>query len=209
MKTLTSKIRANKPFFIATTASICLMVAVSCFASEGSEAAGHANGVAQLKDFGWRVLNFSLVVAILAWAIKKGNVKGLLAARQESVEKTLRDAAEAREAAERKLEEYTEKLEKATREIDEIYLSIKLEAEAEKSRILAEAGAAAERIKEQSAAAADQEIQKARKELREEAARLSVQIATQTLQQRVAKTDQDRFINEFIDDYLTKVEKAH
>jgi F-type H+-transporting ATPase subunit b len=208
MKSLSSKFRENKPFFIATTAVTCLLIAISCFA-EGGEAAGHANGIVQLKDFGWRVLNFSLVVAILAWAIKKGNVKGLLAARQESVEKTLREAAEAREAAERKLEEYTEKLEKATREIDEIYSSIKLEAEAEKSRILAEAGAAAERIKEQSAAAAEQEIQKARKELREEAARLSVQLATQNLQQRVAKTDQDRFINEFIDDYLTKVEKAH
>jgi len=209
MKTLTSKIRENKPFFIAAVAGICLMVAASCFASEGSEAAGHAQGAAQLKDFGWRVLNFSLVVAILVWAMKKGNVKGLLAARQESVEKTLREAAEAREAAERKLAEYTEKLEKATMEIDEIYSSIKLEVEAEKSRILAEARVAAERIKEQSATAAAQEIQKARKVLREEAARLSVQLATQTLQQSVAKTDQDRFINEFIDDYLTKVEKAH
>jgi F-type H+-transporting ATPase subunit b len=209
MKTLTAQFRGRQPLCVALVVGLGLLAAISCFGSEGGEAAGHAHGAAQLKDFGWRVLNFSILAAILAWAIKKANVKGLLAARQEGVEKALREAAEARAAAESKLAEYTEKLEKATSEIDAIYSSIKLETEAEKNRILAEARAAAERIKEQSAAAAEQEIQKARKALREEAARLSVQLATEKLQQSVMKTDQDRFINEFIDDYLTKVEKAH
>jgi F-type H+-transporting ATPase subunit b len=81
MNNLTSNIRGNKVFFIVTAVCFCLAVAVTGFASEGGEAAGHANGAAQLKDFGWRVLNFSLLVAILAWAVIKGNVKGLLAAR--------------------------------------------------------------------------------------------------------------------------------
>jgi F-type H+-transporting ATPase subunit b len=209
MKKLTSNIRGKKVFFIATAVCFCLAVSIAGFASEGGEAAGHANGAAQLKDFGWRILNFSLLVAILAWAVIKGNVKGLLEDRRKSVEKSLHEAAEARAAAERKCAEYTEKLEKASREIDDIYASIKLEAELEKKRILEEAILAAERIKEQAAASANQEIQKARTALREEAARLSVQLAARTLKELVSRNDQDRFINEFIDDYNTKVEKAN
>jgi F-type H+-transporting ATPase subunit b len=209
MKITASKIIGNKPFFISAAVCVCLVLSIAGFASEGSQAAGHANGSAQLKDFGWRVLNFSLVVAILAWALKKADVKGLLAARRESVEKALREAAETRDAAERKYAEYCEKLEKASKEIDDIHDAIKQEAEMEKGRILAEAKAAAERIKEQSASVAQQEIQKARMVLREEAAELAVQLAARTLKDRVAKNDQDRFINEFIDGYLTKVEKSH
>lgn len=209
MKNTASKVMGNKPLFIAASVCICLVLSTIGFAAEGSQAAGHANGAAQLKDFGWRALNFLLLVAILAWALKKADVKGLLAARRESVEKALREAAEARDAAERKFAEYSEKLEKASKEIDDIYASIKRETELEKGRILAEARAAAERIKEQSASAAQQEIQKARTALREEAAVLAVQLAARTLKDRVAKNDQDRFINEFIDGYLTKVEKSH
>jgi F-type H+-transporting ATPase subunit b len=209
MKNTASKVTGNKPLFIAAFVCICLVLSTIGFASEGSQAAGHANDAAQLKDFGWRILNFLLVVAILAWALKKADVKGLLASRRESVEKALREAAEARDAAERKFVEYSEKLEKASKEIDDIYASIKQEAEMEKGRILAEARAAAERIKEQSASAAQQEIQKARTALRKEAAGLAVQLAARTLKERVAKNDQDRFVNEFIDGYLTKVEKSH
>ncbi len=211
MRNAAPKFRRETILFASTAAIFCLSVicAATVFGSEGGEAAHHANSAAQLKDFGWRLLSFSILVAILAWAAKKANVKGLLAARQEAVQKALRDAAEAREAAERKYQEYSEKLEKASQEIDEIYAAIEQETEAEKNRILAEARVTAERIKEQAASAAQQEVQKARTELREEAARLSVELAAQTLKEKIGKDDQSRFINEFIDEYLTKVEKSH
>ena len=204
--------RKGKTVFLLSTATIfclCAVFAAGCFASEGGEAVHHAVSAAQLKDFGWRILNFSIICIILAWAVKKANVKGLLADRRESVRKALQDAADAREAADRKYREYTEKLEKASHEIDAIYDAIKREAEAEKERILAEATVMAERIKEQAASVARQEILRARRELREEAARLSVEVAAKTLRETVEKADQDRFVDEFIDDYLTKVEKAH
>jgi F-type H+-transporting ATPase subunit b len=203
------KISGRKTFLVSAAFSLCLLGAVACFAAEGGQAADQAVTAAQLKDFGWRILNFAIVVAILVWAAKKADIKGLLAARRAGVEKALRDAEEARELAEMKHREYSEKLEKASREIDEIYSSIKQETEAEKARILAEANAAAERIREQAAAAARQEVRKAATELRVEAARLSVQLASQALKERMEKNDQDRFVNEFIDEYLTRVEKSN
>jgi F-type H+-transporting ATPase subunit b len=209
MKKTALKIFGRKTFLLPAAFSLCLLGAAGCFGSEGGQAADHAHTVAQMKDFGWRILNFAIVVAILVWAAKKVDIKGLLAARREGVEKALRDAEEARDAAEMKYMEYSEKLEKASREIDEIYAAIKQETEAEKARMLAEANATAERIREQAAATSRQEIQKARTQLREEAARLSVQLASQALKEHMGKNDQDRYINEFIDEYLTKVEKSH
>ena len=46
---------------------------------------------------------------------------------------------------------------------------------------------------------------KARTELREEAARLAVQLAEQTLRENIRKDDQDRLVGE----YLTKVVELH
>lgn len=209
MKRFELKVIRNKTFLFNVVFCAVLAVAAVCLAAEGGEAAHHGVSAAQLKDFGWRVFSFLILVAILVWVVKKANVKGLLAARREGVEKALREAAEMREAAESKLREYSEKLEKASREIDEIYAAIKKETEAEKSRILEEAEVAAKRIKEQAAASANQEIERARTELREEAAKLSVQLAAHSLKERVEAGDQDRFINEFIGEYLNKVEMSH
>jgi len=174
---------------------------VSGFASEGPP---HADSYAQLKDFGYRLFNFLILAAILAWAAKKADLKSLLAARRDQIAKALRDAEEARDDAERKLAEYSEKLENATREIDDIYTAIKQEGEAEKSRIIAEAQETAERIREQAKVNARQEVETARAALRAETARLSVQLAETTLKQAVSRTDQDKFV----DEYLSKVVEA-
>jgi F-type H+-transporting ATPase subunit b len=49
--------------------------------------------------------------------------------------------------------------------------------------------------------AAEQEVLKARSELREEAARLAVQLAEKTIREKIGKDDQDRLVGE----YLSKV----
>ena len=174
--------------------------AVLCFASEGG-GEHHVNTGAQLKDFGWRVVDFAGLVAIIWWALKKANVKGALADRRAGIEKALNDAVAAREAAERKLEEYSEKLAKANQEIDGIYAAIRREGELEKERIIAEAKISAQKIREQAVQAADQEVLKARMELREEAVRLAVELAEKTLKEKINKDDQNRLVG----DYLAKV----
>lgn len=193
---------------IMTAAAVCLVVvglAALGFASEGGEGAHHVDTGKQMKDFMWRVIDFAALVALLAWALKKANVKGALADRTANVEKALREAEEARTAAEKKFAEYSEKLEKANLEIDGIYSAIRKEGELEKERIIAEARVTADKIREQAAATASQEVLKARAELREEAARLAVQMAEQALRETIKKDDQDRLVN----DYLTKVENLH
>jgi len=192
---------------IIVVATMLLLVGLAAlgFASEGGEAPHHVDTAAVKWDFLWRTVDFIILLAIVIWALGKANLKGMLADRQANVAKVLREAKEAREAAEQKFVEYSNKLEKANQEIDEIYSAIRQEGESEKARLIAEAKATAEKIKESATLTAQQEVAKARAELREEAARLAVQLAGQTLKDNFKKADQDRFV----DEYLTKVVKLH
>lgn len=182
---------------LAYIAAIVLLATVGFAAEEGG--VHHPDSGAQLKDFGWRVFNFAALVGIVVWALKKADVKGSLAARQAGIEKSLKDAEEARDAAEAKLREYSIKLDQASKEIDELHAAIVREGEQEKSRIIAEAGIAAEKIVVQAALSAEQETVKARHELRAEAARLAVEIATGKLTGAIQKNDHDRFVGEYLD----------
>jgi len=183
---------------LAYVSAIVLLASVG-FASEGGEAAHHVDSGAQMKDFGWRVLNFAVLAGIIVWALKKADVKGSLAARQADIEKSLKDAETARDTAEAKLREYSARLDQASKEIDELHAAIVREGEQEKSRIIAEANSAAEKIVAQAALSAEQETVKARNELRAEAARLAVEIATGKLSGAIQKNDHDRFVGEYLD----------
>lgn len=191
----------NSLLISALTGLAMLGFATLCLAAGGEGGGHHPDTGAQLKDFAWRVLDFALLAAILWWAIKKANVKGALADRRDGIEKALSEAVTAKEAAEAKMAEYADKLARANKEIEEIQASMKRDGEAEKARIIAEANAAAVKIREQAAQAAAQEVLKARMELREEAGRLAVQLAEQTLKEKIEKNDQDRLVGE----YLAKV----
>lgn len=190
--------RIHKMLPILSALAIVLVASIAA-ASGGGE--HHADSGAQLKDLGWRVLNFAVLLGIIVWALKKANVKGSLADRQSQIEKNLCEAREAREAAEAKLKEYAEKLEKANQEVDELRAAMLKEAEAEKQRIVAEAQISAAKVAAQAVQAADQEVLKARAELRAEAAKLAVELAAGKLTGSVVQADHDRLVQ----DYLGKV----
>jgi F-type H+-transporting ATPase subunit b len=191
--------RTKKIIFSLTYIAAIMLVASIGFASEGGEGTHHVDKGAQLKDLGWRVLNFAVLMGILWFALKKADVKGSLASRQSQIEKDLKDAQEGRAAAEAKLAEYSGKLSQATKEIDELQAAIIREGEQEKERIIAEAKIAAQKIAAQAAQSAEQETVKARAELRAEAAKLAVEIATGKLTGAIQKADHDRFVGEYLD----------
>ncbi len=179
-----------------------LTVSVLLLTASVAVAAGdHADSSAVMKDFIWRVIDFSFLVAILVWAMKKADLKGKLSERQKKIEQDLQEVGVAREAAEAKLKEYNEKLDRANQEIDQLRESMLKDAELEKQRIIAEAEASAAKVVAQAAQAADQEVLKARAALRAEAARLSVELATGKLNNAVVQADHDRMV----EDYLGKV----
>ena len=193
----------------AAGAQIILIIALASFGfasgGEGNAHGGGHGGAAQWKDFMWRCIDFAALVLIMVWAVKKADMKKALADRQAGIDKALREADELKVAAEKKFAEYNAKLAQANKETEELQKLIREDGLAEKARIVAEAKIAAEKIKDQARVLADQEIVRARTELREEASRLAVQLAEQTLKANMKADDQDRLVGE----YLTKVVELH
>ena len=165
---------------------------------------GHVDSGVLLKDFLYRVLNFSIVVGILVYFLRKPLKKGL-SGRREDIEKALAEAKKAKEEAEAKFAEYDRKLDQATEEIAEISASIRREGELEKQKIIANAKEMAAKIEKDAEKAAELEVAKARAELQREAVQLAVDVAEQLLKKNFTKDDDARLI----DEYMQKVGELH
>ena len=157
-----------------------------------------------LKDFIWRCINFAVLIGLLGYFIRKPIRNGLQNRRAE-IEKTLADAAAARDAAEARAKEYQEKLTKAAAEIESIYAAIRREGEVERDKILASARDTAAKIELEVDAKAASAVDRARAELRAEAARLAVELAKELLTKNVTAADQKRLV----DEYMQKVGDLH
>lgn len=179
-----------------------LIVPVVAFASGGG--GGHAESGAVIKDFLYRCFNFILMVGLLAYFVTKPMRNGLKG-RRDAIEKTLADAQAAKEAAEAKHREYSDKLAKATEEIASMADAIRREGELEREKILTAAKEMAVKIEKEADNKAFSVVAKARVELREEAARLAVELAEDMLKKQVSADDQKRLV----DEYMHKVGELH
>ena len=186
-------------------ASIALfLVGTACCVAYASGGEHHVDSGVLLKDFLYRVLNFSIVVAILVYFLTKPLKKGL-AGRRENIEKALQEAQKAKEEAEAKFAEYDRKLTQATEEIAEISDAIRREGELEKQKIIENAKSMAKQIETDAEKAAELEVAKARAALQQEAAQLAVGIAEDLLKKSFSKDDDARLI----DEYMKKVGELH
>lgn len=196
---LTLSVRTRGLFIGVALVVVTLVLANVGLASEAGGGAHQVDSAARLKDFGWRILNFAVLVGILGWAMSKARVKNALAERQARVEASLREASQAREAAEQKLREYSDRLAQASAEIDEMRAVLLRESEQEKQRIIEEARRAAEKIASQAALSAEQEVTKARLALQAETGRLAVELAGAKLAGAMTREDHDRFVAEYLE----------
>jgi len=164
----------------------------------------HVDSGVILKDFIWRCVNFAVMVGLLGYFVSKP-IRNALQNRRAEIEKTLADAAAARDAAEARTREYQEKLAKAAAEIESIYAAIRREGELERDKILASAREMAAKIELEADAKAATAVARARTELRAEAARLAVELAEELLTKNVTAADQKRLV----DEYMQKVGELH
>lgn len=186
---------------------VLTLLALAALPALGLAAGGSEHAVDSgviLKDFIWRCINFAVMVGLLGYFISKPIRNGLQSRRAE-IEKTLADAAAARDAAEAKARDYQEKLTKAAAEIESIYAAIRREGELERDKILASAREMAVKIEQEADAKAAGAVARARAELQAEASRLAVSLAGELLAKNVTAADQKRLI----DEYMQKVGELH
>ena len=145
----------------------------------------------------WKIINFA-ILAIGVYLVWTKAISGLLKRRGSDIHNAIEEAQKAKDAADRNAAEYRAKLSLLDSKVSEIHNELKLEGEAEKARIIAEAAKSAEALKAQAKLAAEQEIKKARIEIREEAARLAVQLAEDILKKELSPADQERLVKGYL-----------
>lgn len=170
-------------------------------AAASAEAAGGAAGHAGIPwgEILKQAVNFSILVGVLVYLLRKP-LSSFLRERSELLRKSIEDASRTRRAAAEKLEAIEARLSGLSREVEEMNRRMDADAEEEAARLRASAQAELARIGEQVRFAADQEVKKAREELRTEAAGLSTAAAAEILAMTITPEDQDRMVRENIEE---------
>lgn len=145
----------------------------------------------------WHALNLLILIALLVYFGRKP-IAGYLASRRAQIEEGIESAGRELAEAERRLAECERRAASLDAELEEIRRVVRQQAEAERDRLLAEANASAARIRRDAAAAAEQEVRRAREQLRAETVDLAVQIASDLLRAHVNDADRARLVDEFV-----------
>lgn len=183
---------------LALAVALVLLMVPDVYAAAGGE-----GGPTNWLDFAMKVVNMIILVGFLYWLLAK-KIKEFFVGRQEGIKTALEQAKVAKEEAEQKYKEYTEKLEKATEEIAGISDMIKAQGLAEKERIIEDARKAAEKMKEDTQARAEQELKQAGNLLRAEAVKLSVEMAEELLKRNITGADHDAMVKDYLDKVVSK-----
>lgn len=160
-------------------------------------------GLLNDRVFQGTVINFLVLVALLAWVIRK-KANPALAARRAEVEKELAEAQRLRADAERRHRETATRLEKLDQEMAQIRHEMVKAGEAERDRIVAQAEEKAARMRRDTSFLIEQQIKQLRKELTQQAANAAVLAAQALLQKETTSADQDQLAEA----YLTRLEEV-
>ena len=155
-----------------------------------------ASGENVATDLMWRVANLALLLGVLVVFARKP-LQAFFQERRDRIQGELQSAAQLRKEAEERYAKWQRQLVDLDAELERVRVTARERAEAERERILADARAAAERIRSDAHVAVEQELRRAREQLRDEASALSIQLASELLQAQVTDTDRDRLLDEF------------
>ncbi len=198
MKVLSNWKNLSKRSFLYSvlTASLIVgLVSVVTYASgEGGETHEHGG---QMVNFGWRIFNFVVLIGVLYWLLRD-KVKEFFAGRQADIKTSLEEAAAAKKEAENKFREYSARLDKAAEEITGISEMITKQGLAEKEKIIENARLTSEKMKKDAGARMEQDLKKARGQLRAEAVELSVQMAEEILRKNIEKDDHENMVKDYL-----------
>jgi len=171
-----------------------LLAAAPAWAAGGEEGGG---------GLFYPILNFVLLIGVLVYFTRKP-IQAFFAERRRAIHEDLERAAELQRQAEERYAKWQRRLVDLERELEGIRRTGRERAEAEREHILADARANATRIEQTARLAVEQELRRAREQLRDEASELAVELAAGLLRDQVTEADRDRLLDEFI----ARVEQA-
>jgi F-type H+-transporting ATPase subunit b len=158
-----------------------------------AEGGGHIN----TGDIFFQLIVFIVLLALLkkfAW----GPLMGIMKQREEHVANEITAAENSRQEAHKLLEEQRSLLKEARSEAQNLIESAKKQGDIQRDEIIATARTEAERIKEAAKLEIEQQKERAVAAIREQVASLSVLIASKVIEKELNAADQDKLINEYI-----------
>jgi F-type H+-transporting ATPase subunit b len=150
------------------------------------------------KDLLYRVLNLVLLIGVLVYFARKP-IQGFFSDRRNQIRDSLDAASELCRQAESRYSKWQRKLAELEDELATIRGKARERAEREREQILADARSAAERIKQDARSAVDQEVRRAKAQLRDEASELAIELAAEMLREQVTTQDRERLFDEFLE----------
>jgi F-type H+-transporting ATPase subunit b len=173
-------------------ASLCA-AAVAFAAEEGG--APHGGVHIPWGEIVKQAINFLILAGVLVFFLRKP-LSSFLKERSELLRKAIDDAANARAEAAEKLAAIEARTANLADEIAGMNAKMDVEAAAEARRLQEAVAAEISRIRAQSEFTGEQEVKKAREELRREASHLSAQAAEEIVRKTLSPTDQERLVRE-------------
>ncbi len=190
---------SNFKFQIFVISILSFIFVAASFAAGGGAEHGEAHFT--WKDWLWPVVNFAILVFILVYFGRKP-IAEYFKKRTELIEKSLKEATEAKELAQKTLNEVRARLKNTDMEIEQILEAAKKSGDKEKEAIIAEGVRLKEKILEQAKANIDFELQKAREKIKSDAAIMALELAEKQIKEKLGQKEQDALI----DDYIKRLE---
>ncbi|AGF78261.1 F0F1-type ATP synthase, beta subunit [Desulfocapsa sulfexigens DSM 10523] len=174
-------------------------------ALHGDAAAGHGNAhavdslsPAKLKDLGWRVMNFIVLMIILVKFGAKPIANGL-GARRKQIRDEIEDLEAKKVDAEKAYKEFSAKLESVEKDVDSIVEKAVAQAEVEKVRIIEAAEKSAADIKRSAEMAIANEITAAKRSLKVSVTEQAAIMAEELIVKNLTADDQVKIIEDYLD----------
>lgn len=172
-------------------------------AAHGDDAHGGAHAVdslspEKLKDLGFRVMNFIVLLIILVKFGAKPIANGL-GARRKQIRDEIEDLEAKKVDAEKAYKEFSEKLESVEKDVGSIVEKAVAQAEIEKVRILEAAEKSADDIKRAAEMAIANEVTAAKRSLKVEVTEQAAVMAEELIVKNLTSDDQVKIIEDYLD----------
>lgn len=146
----------------------------------------------------YRVMNFVVLAGVLFWLLRKP-VSRSLNGRIEGIREELAALEEKKKAAEIKLAEYDARMAELGKEEEALLAEYVRQGEDARIRILKEAEAAAEKLKEQADKNIDHEFFRAKAMLKAEVVEKALARAEAVIRQKINSDDQEKLVDEYLE----------